>query len=415
MITQSPLVVPTGVRGTALRREFTEVVCDDWIKILTFASTEDIIDTSVNGMLAAAIEEAKANPELLGSEFFHCYFRALECLRQQDWPSASAAVMTLGNVLLPLLAAGHIRIPLPVSCDSDGLAVLPSGLASAGVHMDGQVVDPAGADQLLEQITQAVESSWYAKIDGWGVRGHTGPIDSEVTKYEARISRITGEPAGLSVLDRAGAGPIVAGLTAAAELLRDVAPQVAEEISAVTEYVVPLGGDHFVGGSDIYLYGASFLRLDPAWTPLCFADHLVHEEAHEFMHAEHELRPLLLNRDFVGAPSPIRTDPRPLYGTFHATFVFARLASFMDLFLTQQPENSEAKLRLHRHLLGLLQGLYILAEHGIFSERGEREIEAWRELADKLVQAHGMPRPDLYLQLTWDYDRAHSDLPVYRP
>lgn len=415
MMTQNPLSVPDAVRAAALRREFTEIVCDDWDKILEFASHERIVDSAVSDMLTVAIEQAKDRPEVLGSEFIHCYFRALESIRQQERQSAASAMLTLGNVLLPHLAGGYINTPVPVLRTDDGTAVLPSGASPGEIMLDGPVVDPDSIHQQREQIISSVESSWYARVDGWGVRGRTGPIDSEIVKYETRISRLVGESAGLSVLDRAAARPIVTGLAAAAELLRQVAPEVAQEIAEVTEYVVPLNGGHFVGGSDIYLYGASFLRLDPQWTSLCFADHLVHEAAHELLHAEHELRPLLLNRDYVGAPSPIRTDPRPLYGSFHATFVFARLASFMDMFLAGQQGNTEGEIRLHRHLLGLLQGLHILGKHGVFSSRGEQEVEAWRELAARLVRRHGMPEPELYERLDWDYERASSDLPLFRP
>lgn len=415
MTTHAPLTVADGPRAAALRQQFTEAVCSDWAKLLEFAAREKLIESPAHGMLADAVEQVRLLSNSLGSEFFHSYFRCLDCLRAGDRDAAARSVIILGNVLLPQLAAGRVTTPVPVLRTDEGLVVLPSGTPSETLSIDGPVVRPARIEQFREQIKRGQEATWYAKIDGWGVRGRTGPIDAEVAKYEARISKIAGEPAGLAVLDRAGAHPIVVGLTAAARLMREVAPQVAEEIATVTEYVVPLGGDHFVGGSDIYLYGASFLRLEPGWTPLCFADHLVHEAAHQLMHAEHELRPLLLNRDYVGAPSPIRTDPRPLYGTFHATFVFARLASFMDTFLAQHPRNTEAELRLHRHLLGFLQGLHILAEHGAFSNRGEHEFDAWRELAAELVSRHGMPDPDLYLRLTWDYEQANPGLPVFKP
>jgi HEXXH motif-containing protein len=415
MTTHVSLTGPNGPRAAAVRQEFSEAVCNDWIKLLEFATREGIIDPHAQGMLATAVEQARAVPNSLGSEFFYSYFRCLESLRGSDRHAAAGTALALGNVLLPQLATGNVSTPIPVLCAADGLVALPSAAPSAALRVDGPVVGPQDIDRFQEQITRAQKASWYARIAGWGVRGHTAPIDAEVSKYEERISKIAGEPAGLAVLDREPAQPIVRGLTAAATLLRDVAPEVAGEIAAVTEYVVPLRGDHFVGGSDIYLYGASFLRLESGWTPLCFADHLVHEAAHQLMHAEHELRPLLLNRDYVGAPSPIRTDPRPLYGTFHATFVFARLASFMDAFLARHPGSAEAELRLHRHLLGLLQGLHILEEHGALSNLGDQEMESWRELAAKLVARHGMPQPGLYLQLTWDYDEANSSLPVFRP
>lgn len=415
MFAPPSLSVADGSRARQLRQEFSEAVCNDWIKILDLAYRGDVVDAQDCSLLTNALEQMRSQTGALGSEFFHYYFRALERMRAPGRSDAAMAIMTLGNVLLPQLALGNISTRLPVRRDADGLVALPGGNPSGKIRIDQEIVEPEDIGSLREQIAQSVEASWYARVDGWGVRGHTDPIDSEVRKYDERVSRLAGKQAGLFLLDREAAEPIVTGLAAAADLLRDTAPEVAAEIAAVTEYVVPLGGDNFVGGSDIYLYGATFLRLDPRWSPLCFADHLVHEAAHELMHAEHELRPLLLNRDYVGAPSPIRSDPRPLYGTFHATFVFARLASFMDMYLSRHPGDAEGVQRLHRHLLGLLQGLLILDEHGEFSDRGQAEVTAWQGLAADLVRRHGMPSPELYSQLTYDYEPADPKLPIFRP
>ena len=112
-----------------------------------------------------------------------------------------------------------------------------------------------------------------------------------------------------------------------------------------------LDGVPFVGGSDVACFGASFFSLAPEWSDLCYADHIVHEAAHQRFHAEFEVEPALVNPADVNWSSPIRSDPRPLEGSFHATFVFVRLAQFFERVVDSCP-SFDAMTRLHRHLLG---------------------------------------------------------------
>lgn len=401
-----------------LRRSFAETVLADWRTVLAFAGRQGILDTASAAALAAALEEV--DPADVRSELIHQYFLALEGINAKDRAGAARAARTLGNVLLPLVAAGDVDVPVPVA-EADGL-VLPAAHPDARVAMPtvGGVAAVEEVRARREEIEAHVEASWVRRAGhgsvGVGVRGLTTPIAFEVQKYDERTSMLAGSPAGLRVLEigtRDGAA-VLDGIQQAMELIDSVDPGLAAEIAAVTEYVVLLDGLQFVGGSDIFLFGATFLRLDHRWTSLCFADHLVHEAAHQVLHVSQELDPLLLNREQMGQPSPIRSDARPLYGTFHATFVFLRLARFMHRMLEVGPPElaAEAEVRLHRHLLGLRQGLQILADYGELSPAGRDAVDEWMSAAAELTARVGEPDVRLYERLDWDYEPADGDLPL---
>jgi HEXXH motif-containing protein len=415
------LTVADAPRTVALRDRFMSTVLDDWLKVLAFARRKQLLVAQDIDLLAAAIGEVRVKGEVR-SELVHYYFEALAHLNRRDPTGATEAIRLLGNTLLLDAADGVVTGDLPVAVTADGAVPLPAGPAAQPIELALAAgrVRSVHSRNAAEEIQAHAQRSWIAVATsggGVGLRGLTEPIAYEITKYDERTSTLAGEPAMLRHLAVDGdVGPITAGYQDGFAFLRSADPGLAAEVSCLTEYVVPLAGKQFVGGSDIYLYGATFLRLDPDWSPLCVADHLVHEAAHQLLHAMQEIDPLLLNRDQVGQPSPIRSDARPLYGTFHATFVFLRLASFMLRVLDGPIDESagEAEVRMHRHLLGLLQGLQILVEHGEFSREGQRELDSWVESARALAGPIGTPNARLYGQLTWDYEPADDTLPMIR-
>lgn len=363
--------------------------------------------------LRAALDGWDAG-RLATSEFFHSYFRAVVAYRTGGPGDLLDSARLLGSILLADAARGALDLPggsLPVAGE-DALR-LPSASVDALLPPapGGGAADPAYVEAHGPSVLAAVEASWLHRGPAARLRGATPAVLGDLTTYVDQTIEVSGLRPDLAVATDA-AGAAAGTFDAAYALVADVSPEHAAEVDAVTEYVVPLLGRHFVGGSDITLFGASYLRLDPAWSPLSFADHVLHEAAHQLMHACQEAQPLLLNRDEIGAHSPIRSDPRPLYGTFHATFVFLRLAQFMAGVLESGPAEAhdEARLRLHRHLVGLLQGLEILRVSGKFSEEGLAETAGWVEEARRLSAVDGPPRPELYLALDWDYDPADPAL-----
>ncbi|MGQ0826374.1 MAG: aKG-HExxH-type peptide beta-hydroxylase [Actinomycetota bacterium] len=354
------------------------------------------------------------------SELIQAYFIALETARGTGVDAYGQAILKLGNALLPSAAAGRIPGPLPVFADGEGVRVAAADPSyRARLAVTNQIASAESIAGVAGELLGAVAETWIAPAGGAaiGIRDTTAPVQYEIDKYSERTSALAGYDVELRLLDHASEDgcAVLRGLQEAIQLVHEIQPEAASEIQILTEYVVPLDGRQFVGGSDIFLFGATFLKLEPAWSTLCYADHLVHEAAHQLLHAVQEVEPLLLNRDQIGQPSPIRTDSRPLYGTFHATFVFLRLCLLMEATLDRGPSEfaEEAEIRLHRHLLGLRQGLQIIFEHGSLSTTGAAALAHWTSIANDLTTRFGSPDPRCYEQLDWDYEPADGSLPLW--
>ena len=131
------------------------------------------------------------------------------------------------------------------------------------------------------------------------------PAAASTAGFGARVQ------AGLAVLDRA-------------------VPELANEIRALVSEVVPVACDRsramvMDGGSHYRLWGALFLNVEFHNTPLAMAEVLAHESAHSLLFGFCTHEPLTLNDDDARFKSPLRPDPRPMDGIYHATFVSARM------------------------------------------------------------------------------------------
>lgn len=81
----------------------------------------------------------------------------------------------------------------------------------------------------------------------------------------------------------------------------------------------------FDGASSFMLWGAVVLNAASHETPLAMLQALAHESGHNLLFGLAADGPLVENPDDERYASPLRADPRPLDGIFHATFVLARM------------------------------------------------------------------------------------------
>ena len=72
--------------------------------------------------------------------------------------------------------------------------------------------------------------------------------------------------------------------------------------------------------------------------------------------------------------SPLREDPRPMDGIYHATFVVARMHYAMQRLLASclldAASKEVAKLALQRHQRAFADGIGTINQHGRLTERG---------------------------------------------
>lgn len=122
---------------------------------------------------------------------------------------------------------------------------------------------------------------------------------------------------------------------AALARLDGAAPELAGEMRALLNDVVLVvgAGDDgliFDGATSFFCWGTLFLNAAEHGSVVAMVDGLAHESAHALLFGLSQGEPFVRNAADERHPSPLRRDPRPLDGIFHAVFVSARMAYAMD-------------------------------------------------------------------------------------
>jgi hypothetical protein len=164
------------------------------------------------------------------------------------------------------------------------------------------------------------------------------------------------------------------------------APLAAEIRALVREVVLAVGsGDDwsFDGASSFMLWGAIVLNAAEHRSWLDTAQALAHESAHNLLFGLCADGPLLRNDDTERYASPLRVDPRPLDGIFHATFVTARMhqavARLRAAGVLDADERAEAERALASCTSLFAQGLATLDAHAEPTPLGEAVLAGARE------------------------------------
>src|SRR5262249_28425025 len=113
-------------------------------------------------------------------------------------------------------------------------------------------------------------------------------------------------------------------------LFERVAPEIGAEIRSLVSEIVfvsgaPNASSRFHGATSFFCWGALFLNADAYRSLVKLINGLCHEGTHVYLFALSLGDSFVDNRDDEVHPSPLRADPRPLDGTFHATYVSARM------------------------------------------------------------------------------------------
>ncbi|MEO7602638.1 MAG: HEXXH motif-containing putative peptide modification protein [Sphingomicrobium sp.] len=137
-------------------------------------------------------------------------------------------------------------------------------------------------------------------------------------------------------------------------------PEMADEIRALLgEVVIAVGPEDpkaltFDGSSSYMLWGAIMLNARGQMTVLDTAQALAHESGHNLLFGKCANGPLVENDDEEDFAHPLRTDPRPMDGVFHAAYVIARMHQTLERLLDagvlddEQREAAERDRELHR-------------------------------------------------------------------
>jgi len=131
--------------------------------------------------------------------------------------------------------------------------------------------------------------------------------------------------------------------------LKESIPSLSGEFEALIREVILVVGDKsldydFAGGSSYMLWGALFINAESYASDIGIIEAIAHESAHSLLFGHTIDEPLVLNDDRELFVSPLRDDPRPMDGIYHATYVTARMCWTMNELLrsaTLNPEEAE--------------------------------------------------------------------------
>lgn len=169
-------------------------------------------------------------------------------------------------------------------------------------------------------------------------------------------------------------------------LLVDLDPELHAEFETVVGSLRLFRGRAARGITSVRCFGLMLLRLpDPgeeAEEPLMyFLDHITHETSHLVLHTLMNVDPLITNGHAGRFDAPIRPDPRPLYGIYHATFVLSRITRVLARLARQYPRLTVIAARDQQHSR-FHKGLATLREHATLTTLGDCVLTSCSELVD---------------------------------
>ena len=177
-----------------------------------------------------------------------------------------------------------------------------------------------------------------------------------------------------------GADAWITALRGALDLVADLMPGLRAEMAAVIAQIVPVGWDEerHLSASFKEAIGTIYMTLHPR--AITMVEALIHEFQHNKVNALAHLDPVLDNAFWPLYASPVRPDPRPLWGVLLAVHAFVPVAELYRLLdaaghpLAGAPGFLE---RWRRIVDGNGSGLATLREHA-------RPTAAGRALLDEL-------------------------------
>jgi len=173
-------------------------------------------------------------------------------------------------------------------------------------------------------------------------------------------------------------------LDAGLDLLDRGAPALAGENRAILSDIVlaqapPGAAREFDGASHYQFWGLLLLNPRHHRTPLAVAEVLAHEAGHSLLFGLTRDEPLVHNHDSALYPSPLRVDPRPMDGIYHATFVSARMAWAMEVLadsgVLTAAEQAQARIEAAKDRANFAMGLSVVQAEGDLSATGAQIMD----------------------------------------
>jgi HEXXH motif-containing protein len=182
-----------------------------------------------------------------------------------------------------------------------------------------------------------------------------------------------------------------AALVQALQWILEFWPELYREMEFLLCQIVPVGSfkDKHNSASYLELVGTVYMSLHH--NPLTMTEALIHEFQHNKLNMASYADPLLENGFFPLYKSPLRPDPRPLWGLFLGAHAFLPVAAFLRRMsaashaLTQTPDFEKRLADIDKKNR---EAMETLAAHGRWTPAGRKIMEAMTELSVR----HAAPR-----------------------
>lgn len=121
------------------------------------------------------------------------------------------------------------------------------------------------------------------------------------------------------------------------------------------------------------VFGAIYLKIPPSNENQnhYFFEHIIHETSHLQLDILLAFDKIILNDEVELFKSPIRVDPRPMFGIFHATFVLSRMVRLFQRIIKEN-KNNELIDRLDIFRKQFEEGLKTIELQAVLTENGKR-------------------------------------------
>jgi HEXXH motif-containing protein len=207
----------------------------------------------------------------------------------------------------------------------------------------------------------------------------------QADRYRRLVDEDQEYGAALRAVDRMQIEPAAARVREGLALLDQAEPELAGEVRALIREVVlvetPADGI-FNGASSFHLWGALFLNPAAHPTRIEMCEVLAHESGHAILFGMSLGEQLVKNEATARYASPLRSDPRPMDGVVHATYVLARMYYTMTRLLASKlltdEERTLATARREQHGQGFEDGLVSLDANAEWTPEGAAAFAAAR-------------------------------------
>ena len=246
-------------------------------------------------------------------------------------------------------------------------------------HQDAEAVSEA-LGRLLEGPFEAGEGIAVRPL----LRSHFTPTEESRLRDQFVSESLAAEQIGR--LDEARAAGKVERIRDALALIAEHAPRSHAEMDPVIAEIVlaqdPVGTSEteLAACSSLERWGSMLINTDALESSLLLAEAVMHEAAHSYLYGASPVEFHVRNPIGELHKSPLRADPRPMDGIYHATFVLARTCFSMNEFaasVTLDPEmRRDARYRAEQCRSLFEEGYGVLDRHADYTDEGRAIMAA---------------------------------------